>query len=55
LFDAEKVGGLLCRQHGRAAFRADDLSGGRGLTNNVAAISSNQHFKFTLDFYCVSA
>ena len=51
LRDAEHIGGLLCRQHRFAAFRAGYLSARRGLAYGVSAVGRNQHFKFSFDFH----
>ena len=51
LFDIEKNGGLIRRQHRFAAIRADDLIVRCGLANDVAAIGDSQNFNFSLDFH----
>jgi DNA-binding winged helix-turn-helix (wHTH) protein len=53
LRDAEKLGGLLDCQRGRAAFRASRLRDRRGLTNDKSPFGNNQLFKFSLDLHSV--
>ena len=54
LCDTEKCSGLLDSQHGRAAFRAGNLSACWRLANDVSAIGRDRHFKCALDFHLFS-